>query len=190
MNKKQRLKCQLQNWVYCRNSIRCISLGNMANLVKFTVKSRLMSLWEPPLHKAESDWSATILASVVYLSVCMLHTVTMPCFGSKQSRLLFIEKCNHNRPVVLKWCHTYLSKCAHAHILSFWLIHSLCLPSPGTDIHSLYPPCYPCVSDSRRENKHTPSLQRAAVRGRRHAALLTDCLPVADCPALGQRLYY
>lgn len=35
---------------------------------------------------------------------------------------------------------------------------------------------------------NTPSLRRAVVRGQQHAALLTKCLPVAWCPALGQRL--
>lgn len=35
---------------------------------------------------------------------------------------------------------------------------------------------------------YTPSLRRAVVRGQQHVALLTKCLPVAWCPALGQRL--
>ncbi|KAM7400101.1 hypothetical protein PAMA_004684 [Pampus argenteus] len=59
----------------------------------------------------------------------------------------------------------------------------------GADIVSLPASYLHSVSASRRQTLNAP-LQRAAVRGRQHAALLTDCLPVARCPALGPRLFY
>lgn len=108
------------------------------------------------------------------------------CFCSRQSSMEFQsvpwKKTSYHSVTVI-----HLSMHTHTH----FIFDSLCVPS-RVQIFSPPPPPYrPCVSDSRRENnKYTPSPQRAAVQGWQHAALLTDCLPVAQRPALGQRLCY
>lgn len=110
------------------------------------------------------------------------------CFWTKHLQWQQTEQTSCSHTV----CHFSL-KLAHNCSLSSGLIHSFCLPSPGTDILSQPPPpplTTPVTLTAAGKTINTPSLQRTAVRGRQLAALLTDCLPVARCPALGQRLCY
>ena len=102
--------------------------------------------------------------------------------GSKQKSVSFPAT------ITDQLCIFLLSINTHCRLIH----HSLPLPYPGSDTLSLPPPPHPlCLRHPQGKQKtHTPSLQRAAVRGQQHAALLTDCLPVAPCPALGQRLCY